>query len=189
VVGVGKVRLLRQERGWTLDALADRAGVTKSYLSKVERGQNVPSIAVAMRLAEALRIDVGELFGDTADDADIEVIRAAESSPALADATAEGSRYLSLGGNIAGKQLLPFVIHPPATSARCVFREHPGDEFVVARSGEVEVSFPDRTVLLAVGDSVYFRGGIPHRFRSVGADLAELLVVIAASRESQRPTH
>ncbi|RKT55358.1 helix-turn-helix domain-containing protein [Saccharothrix australiensis] len=183
-MGVGKVRVLRQERGWTLDALAERAGMTKSYLSKVERGRNTPSIAVAMKLAAALQVDVGKLFGDSADTTDIEVIHADEHTPESADAPAEGSRYLSLAGRIAGKQMLPFVIYPPTTLARCVFREHAGDEFVVVRAGQVEVSFPDRTAHLVAGDSVYFRGGIPHRFRSVGAKPAELVVVIAAPAES-----
>lgn len=38
----------------TLDVLAEKTGMTKSYLSKVERGLSTPSIATALKLAKAL---------------------------------------------------------------------------------------------------------------------------------------
>ena len=51
-----RLKPLRKDRGWTLEVLAERTGLTKSYLSKVERGLSVPSIAVAMKLAGALGV-------------------------------------------------------------------------------------------------------------------------------------
>ncbi|MCA1184997.1 MULTISPECIES: cupin domain-containing protein [unclassified Saccharopolyspora] len=82
---------------------------------------------------------------------------------------------------MAGKQMLPFVLHPTATSAQCTFREHDGDEFVLVLRGRVELRFPDRTEVLGTGDSAYFRGGQPHHFRSVDEGPAELLAVIAGT--------
>lgn len=48
------LRAVRQQRGMTLEELAEATGLTKSYLSKVERQRSTPSIAVAMKLARAL---------------------------------------------------------------------------------------------------------------------------------------
>ncbi|MDZ4328674.1 MAG: helix-turn-helix transcriptional regulator, partial [Pseudomonas sp.] len=45
-----RLKLLRKKLGVTLEALAEKSGMTKSYLSKVERGLNTPSIAAALKL-------------------------------------------------------------------------------------------------------------------------------------------
>lgn len=183
-MGTATVRMLRRERAWTLEALADRAGMTKSYLSKVERGHSTPSIAVAMKLAGALGVDVAELFGDPDGTSPVEISRATGRDPGTAAAPPGGSTYLGLATRIAGKQMMPFVLYPPATSTPCTFKDHDGDEFVVVLSGEVELRFPDRVERLSVGDSAYFRGGVAHYLRSVGADPAEVLAVIATSPQS-----
>lgn len=179
-VGVATVRMLRRERGWTLDALAARAGMTKSYLSKVERGHSTPSIAVAMKLAGALGIDVAELFGDPDDASRIEISRVTRRDSADAVAPHAGSTYLGLASRIAGKQMMPFVLYPPPTETPCTFKEHDGDEFVMVLAGEVELRFPDRVERLGTGDSAYFRGGVAHYFRSAGGEPAEVLAVITA---------
>ena len=57
-----RLKLLRKKLGITLEQLADKSGMTKSYLSKVERGLNTPSIAAALKLARALNVNVEELF-------------------------------------------------------------------------------------------------------------------------------
>ncbi|MFD4638317.1 helix-turn-helix domain-containing protein [Lentzea sp. NPDC058436] len=173
------LRMLRQERGWSLDTLAERSGASKSYLSKVERGQSTPSIAVAISLATALGVDVAEIFGEAASTAHIELTRRDDYSRASAT-PGDGSPYVGLATRISGKHMLPFVIHPPTERERCVFKEHAGDEFVVVQSGRVELSFPDRVEQLDAGDTAYFRGGIPHHFRSLDGQRAQVLVVIAA---------
>jgi len=59
-----RLKLLRKKLGITLEVLADKTGMTKSYLSKVERGLNTPSIAAALKLARALNVNVEELFAE-----------------------------------------------------------------------------------------------------------------------------
>ncbi|NWD03163.1 helix-turn-helix transcriptional regulator, partial [Pseudomonas sp. P7779] len=49
-----RLKILRKKLGVTLESLAEKSGMTKSYLSKVERGLNTPSIAAALKLAKAL---------------------------------------------------------------------------------------------------------------------------------------
>ena len=73
-----RLKLLRKQKGWTLDVLADETGLTKSYLSKVERGLSVPSIAVALKLSKALNVDVEQLFSESHNRELITVTRAGE---------------------------------------------------------------------------------------------------------------
>lgn len=185
-MGMSSLRMLRRENGLTLEALADRTGLTKSYLSKLERGHSTPSIAVAIKLAGALRVDVGALFGEQGDSNLIKVDRASERTPLATTNLSGYSRYDGIAVGMTGKQMLPFVMYPPTGEVEPAFREHDGDELVVVHRGSVEVEFPDRSVTLGEGDSAYFKGGVPHRFRSVGQSPAAMFVVISAVGRSAR---
>jgi transcriptional regulator with XRE-family HTH domain len=61
-----RLKQLRRQKQWSLETLAEQTALTKSYLSKVERGLSVPSIAVALRLAREFGVNVEELFSDQA---------------------------------------------------------------------------------------------------------------------------
>src|SRR5207245_7806085 len=59
-----RIRSLRQARRVTLRELAERAGVTESFLSQVEREVTSPSIASVQRIARALDLGIADLFVD-----------------------------------------------------------------------------------------------------------------------------
>lgn len=59
-----KIRLAREERGLSLTNLAERAGVSISYLSEVEHGRKSPSLQIVQRLANALHLDPSALLVD-----------------------------------------------------------------------------------------------------------------------------
>ncbi len=63
------VRRLRQERGMTQEAMALKAHVTLSALSRIERGVASPAYSTLMKLADALEIPLSELF-NAAEDGD-----------------------------------------------------------------------------------------------------------------------
>jgi XRE family transcriptional regulator, regulator of sulfur utilization len=50
------VRRVRKERAWTQEDLAERAGLTTTYVGQVERGDKVPSLTVVLKLALALEV-------------------------------------------------------------------------------------------------------------------------------------
>ncbi|MGE5553441.1 MAG: helix-turn-helix domain-containing protein [Betaproteobacteria bacterium] len=56
------IRQEREERGWTLQQLAERAGVSVSYLSEIEQGKKRPSLKVARRLSQALGLPPTVIF-------------------------------------------------------------------------------------------------------------------------------
>jgi XRE family transcriptional regulator, regulator of sulfur utilization len=60
------IRRLREERGWTQDQMAERAGMNGSYLGFVERGDNVPTLTIILLLAETLEVDAGDLVREAA---------------------------------------------------------------------------------------------------------------------------
>ena len=74
-----RIKLLRRQHGLSLEQLAQRSGLTKSYLSKVERGLCTPSISSALKLAQALAVDVALLFGSPTDDSQLCITRAGDA--------------------------------------------------------------------------------------------------------------
>ena len=60
------VRRLRTGHGWTQEDLADAAGLTTTYVGKVERGDKVPSLTVVLKLARGLGVAPGDLLVDFA---------------------------------------------------------------------------------------------------------------------------
>ena len=58
-----RVRALRRERGWTLKLLAERSGVSRAMISKLERGEKNPTLVVGARLAKGLGVSLSQLVG------------------------------------------------------------------------------------------------------------------------------
>ena len=56
-----RLRQLREERGWSQEEFADRAGLHRTYVSAVERGVRNPTLSVLERLAKALGVKLSEL--------------------------------------------------------------------------------------------------------------------------------
>ena len=58
-----EVRRRREAAGLTLEALAERAGLTPNYIGGIEMGKRDPSLSTALALARGLNIPTSELFG------------------------------------------------------------------------------------------------------------------------------
>ncbi|QBJ96850.1 XRE family transcriptional regulator [Rhodococcus sp. ABRD24] len=172
---VAFLRSHRRRAGLTLEALAESTGLTKSYLSKVERGISTPSIAVALKIARALDADVGQLFSDGLDTDAMALERHDQRIP-VADGTGSAV-YDPIATRMVGKSMQPFIVHP-TTESGSDFMEHPGEEFVLVTRGTVEVSIPNQVITLDQGDSLYFDANTPHRVRSVSPERAELVIVV-----------
>lgn len=61
IAGESPLRIFRKHRGLTLEALADKVGVTKSFLSLVENGKKGFSVDVLKKAAAALDVDLDDL--------------------------------------------------------------------------------------------------------------------------------
>lgn len=58
------IRRLRKDRGLSQEALAESANMTADYLGFIERGENVPTLSILLKIARALNIDAGELLAE-----------------------------------------------------------------------------------------------------------------------------
>lgn len=171
-----RLRVLRQKKQLTLDALAGLCEMDKSYISRVERGKKSPSLATLIRLSEALGVSVGALFGDGVGAEDIQVFRGSDRVTVQPMAT--GAPYLEAIG-IKSEILSTFLLHPQEDSQVVGHGSvHTGEECVFVLAGEVEVIFDARKVRLKPQDCVHFPGIVPHKIRRIGAAPALVLLIV-----------
>lgn len=173
-----RMRVLRRQKGLTLEEVAQRSNLDKSYVSRLERGLKTPSIGTLIRIAAALDVGMGELFGEaTAPDA-ITVVRGDAHASVMAKAEAETPFEIILPAD--GRRRLSAFILTANTSGSAETADHPGDELIYVLEGSVEVIFADRTVTLKSSDCVHFDGHLKHRIVAVGRRRAMALVVVAS---------
>ena len=177
-----RMKLLRKKKGITFDVLAAETGMTKSYLSKVERELSKPSISTALKLSKALGVSVEELFSvGLSTDSEYHLERA-DNRRQPADGQS-ALNYVMLTRQAAERNLLAFMLCPDDEFSDSNFKEHSGEEFMFVHKGAVEVDLMDQKIILNTGDSFSFNGLKPHRIRSHGGRNAELLVIISPASD------
>jgi transcriptional regulator with XRE-family HTH domain len=173
-----RLRQLRKERGWSLQELARRTGVSIGYLSQVERGLSAASLKLVFQAAEALGIGLASFF--SADGAP------PEAEPVAIRKVERGQLGLWQAG-ISKELLTPprdasrlnlFLVHldPGGTTGGEDYL-HDGEEAGLVLSGRIELTVDGRSWSLSEGDSFRFRSNRPHRFRNDGDTPASVLWV------------
>jgi transcriptional regulator with XRE-family HTH domain len=172
---IRNLKLLRVQCGMTLETLADETSLTRSYLSKIERGLSNPSIGAAMSIARALGVSVERLFGQDAKDDPIRITRANKGK------AGDPANHLSLLVGSTGRAMRAFVVRPGRKSGRStIMSHHVGEEVLFVLSGAIEIQLGARREVLSPGDCVHFDSTIPHKLKSLSKETASALVVIAS---------
>jgi transcriptional regulator with XRE-family HTH domain len=58
-----KLRIMRKQRGWTLEELGSRIGVSKVSAQGYESGRQVPDLSHFIKIADVLNVSLDELAG------------------------------------------------------------------------------------------------------------------------------
>ena len=184
--GIGaRIRFFRKQRNMTLDHLSGLSNLTKSFVSKVERGVSVPSISTAMKLAESFNITVGQLLGEDNHEGAISIVRKNERRSFMRAGSSSGYDYEMLAGPKQFKSMEPYIMRPPLKFQDKRLFEHVGEEFMFVLSGSIEVELSGKNFRLNSGDVLYFDSHLPHRTRSLGNKYAKVLVVVTGTVNSQ----
>jgi transcriptional regulator with XRE-family HTH domain len=171
---------LRKLNGLSLEQLATRSTLTKSYLSKLERGLSQPTIATVLKVGRALNVPPGSLISDDTQEESVLYGTPADRVPFNTTAESESHTYQAIATRRADKVMVPFIMSPPQREGEMLELDgHSGEELIFVLSGTLEVVFEDRTVRMNTGDSLYFNASLPHRSRSIGKERAQALVVIS----------
>jgi transcriptional regulator with XRE-family HTH domain len=174
-----RVRELRRGRGLTLEDLAERSGVSRAMISKVERGEKNPTLVVAARLAEGLGVTLSQLAG--MEERREVVVVPRERRMVMRDPQTGFERQLlspSFGGR--GVEFIRNVIPEGATSGEFPPHRRGVEEYVAVEKGSLRAVIGGEEHSLGEGDALYFEADVSHRFDNAGDGECSYYLVIVS---------
>ena len=180
------IKKIRLDNKLSQEKLAELSGLTKGYISKIEKSNPAPPLSTLSKIANALNADITILTAEELElpeDIDLCIVRKGEGKK-ISTATLQGYHYEALAYKKKGKNMEPFLLMP-AFEEEVVF-QHEGEEFMYVMEGVHEFIYRDRKYLLKEGDSIYFDSRIPHTGRSIGKKRARILAVMYSYKRNQK---
>ncbi len=171
-----RIRALRDERGWSLVALAEASGVSRSMLSEIERNTANPTLMVTYRIAKAFGLGISELVEPTGGTPTIQVVRADDPAQVFRADKRHQVRTLSPLSN--EKDIEFYEVRLPAKGDLRSQAHIAGTrELLVVAVGEIRVESGGNVQLLKAGDSAIFRADLPHALINAGTGEAVIYLV------------
>lgn len=154
-----RIRGARKAQGLTLEQVAKTAGLTKGFLSRLERDETSPSVATLVQLCQVLSLDIGSLFAE----------------PEVVKISLDGAPHINLGGhgvderlitprNESRVQVIRSRMGPEANGGEAFYTISCEVEMLHVLAGAVTLRFVDREIPLEAGDSLTFPGREPHNW-------------------------
>ncbi|MFK8115217.1 MAG: helix-turn-helix domain-containing protein [Rubripirellula sp.] len=178
-----RIRRMRLERKLTLEEVASRSGLTRSWLSKVENFRITPSLPALGQIAAALGVTTAKLVEGLDEKPTLVTVRKnerviVEREKSKSNATV----YESLAHKRPSRAMDPFLLTVPPGVARDTALSHEGEEFLMVQQGAIEFEFDGQTHSLKKGDCLYFDSHVPHRIINPYKREAVVLCVFHESR-------
>ena len=173
----------RRALGLQQKQLAEKAGLTPSLISQIERDRVSPSLNTLRKLAGALGVSLSQFFEEPMDD-QIKIVRKAEHSVLSFEGSSERWTILA-AGLVRGKIRAVVAALGPGE------RSGSGSKIVVERGqmklcyviqGAIEILYNGKTYRMEAGDSAYLDGGVNHTWANPGGGRVKVLWVITDTR-------
>jgi transcriptional regulator with XRE-family HTH domain len=178
-----KLRQVREHKGYTLKVVAQKAGVSESLVSQIERNHVSPAIDTLLALADVLDINLEFLFDEYRKKRPVQVIRANER-PSINEDDITYEQLAKPSGSDTENSIESYVLHIPAGShTHRGSYGHIGREFGIITKGKARLTYENTEYILNEGDSVSFSAGVRHVLENVGnCDLEAIWFVTPAQR-------
>src|SRR5260370_913709 len=152
-----RVREFRLQLALTVGQLAERTGLSKGMLSKIENAQASPSLATLARLSEALKVPVTAFFRGLNEEQDVLFVKAGRGLDIQHKGAGPGHRYQSLGTMRAPHNSLENLLVTLTERADTFpLYQHAGTELIYMISGRMEYLYGSARYLLEPGDALQF---------------------------------
>jgi transcriptional regulator with XRE-family HTH domain len=167
-----KLRAVREMYGLSQRELAKRAGVTNGMISQIEQNRVSPSIGSLKKILDGLSLSLADFF--TVDFSPAEqVFYGPEELPDLGDGPIS---FRLVGFNRKDRKMSVMrELYAAGADTGDDLLSHDGEEAGVVVRGQIELTVGGESRVLGPGESYYFSSRIPHRFRNVGEEEAEII--------------
>ncbi|NIE86058.1 MULTISPECIES: XRE family transcriptional regulator [unclassified Burkholderia] len=162
----GRIRALRQRLKLTLDEVAVMAGISKPFLSQVERGRATPSLQSLVGIARALGVSM-QYFVEAPTEA--KSVRRAETLQFFSF-TDSANSFARLTNQMDSRQLDAVLVKMPVDHAQSAVASNTGEQFLYVIRGEIALTLDGRTFTLKQGDTAHYEANVTHAWRNVAAE-------------------
>lgn len=152
-----RLRLARRRAGMSITRLAEETGLTKGFISQLERDLTTASVASLVSICNVLQVGVGSLF----EPARTDLVRA-HDRPRINFGGEGVTEWLLTPRSQERLQVIQGEIAPGGGGGRELYSLPTDAEFVHVVCGRLEVVIEDDTYCLEAGDSLTFTGRDPH---------------------------
>ncbi len=158
------IRELRLKHGLTIAEVSEQTGISRGMLSKIENAQTATSLETLAKLAAALGVSLSTLFRNyNIPQGGAQLVKQGAGMEVVRRGTKRGHTYHLLAYDQGPTKLFePFLITMDDASEVFPTFEHPGTEFIHMLEGKIEYRHGQSTYVLEPGDSLTFRGDVPH---------------------------
>ena len=178
-----KIRAVRERRATTLREVAEKAGVSESLVSQIERNKVSPAIDTLLAIADALEIDLEYLFADYRRERAVRIVHAGERQ-VISRPGVVYRRFAPMEGVQAGVEAYELELEPGAETGNEEYG-HEGSELGIVAEGRAELVVGSMKYELGPGDSASFASDFPHRLLNTGNSRLRMYWVLTPPKARQ----
>jgi transcriptional regulator with XRE-family HTH domain len=170
------VRERRLRRRWSLERLSSASGVSRSMLSEVERGEASPTLELALAIARAFGVQLGEMIDGADGDGLLQVI--SHNDPTC-DYRADADCHIRALSPLDADRRFEFYRLDVGRGGELRSKAHfvGVRELAYVEVGRVRVESGANHVVLTAGDSVTFAADVPHAIVNIGRARARVFLI------------
>ena len=162
---IGKrIRILREEKGLSLDEVSNLTGFDVELLSNIEANKVQPQLGTVIKLSKALDSAFSRLVSGTGDKI-YSITRRKEQKVVSRSTSQKGKKqvyiYKSLAPEVKGRHMEALIVQLEENPEK-EFSVHEGEEFIYVLDGIVTLDIGDDNFELEPGDSAYYLSTTPH---------------------------
>lgn len=157
----------------TQEELADRAELSKGFISQIERDLTSPSIATLVDILQCLGTDLKGFFSDSEDR---QVVFKHKDYFSKAD-NSLGNTIQWLIPNAQKNMMEPILLSLQPEGTTLLDQSHEGEEFGYVLKGRVKICVGKESYTVRKGESFYYTSDKPHFIENIGKGDAELIWV------------
>jgi transcriptional regulator with XRE-family HTH domain len=163
-----KIRTVRERKGYTLKMVAQKAGVSESLVSQIERNRVSPAIDTLLTLADVLDINLEFLFEEYRRKRPVQIVRATERKTISEDDVTyeELAKPVESDGQYAVEAFMVEI--PVGSHTHRGSYGHLGREIGFIMQGKGQLHYENLVYNLNEGDSVSFSASSPHTLANTG---------------------
>lgn len=173
-----KIRTIRDKKSLTMKELAEKAGVSESLISQIERNKVSPALDTLLAIVDVLDIDLEYLFAGFKREGTVNLVRKDERRHIVTkEYVYERLAQTGEQGDEHGIEAYVLILPEGGKSGSNEYG-HEGKELGLIMEGRAEFSIGTQTYALDEGDSISFSSNLPHLLKNVGPGTMKAFWVI-----------